>query len=185
MYLSRMIPSLLILLAASPVFAQSSSPSPVDIAVPHITQDEDHWCWLAAAEMIITQRLSSSDSQCELIEDWESHPDGYCCEDYTRCDRTAIGLQEIAFLLEQEHGIHSRYGMPILQNALYNLLMSDMPVIAQVRYENGTHAVVIRGMQYRGRTAVLTVNDPARDAPYEISYTDFSVNWLDALVITH
>ncbi len=184
MHLSRMIPSLLILLVASPAFAQSSWSPPVNIAVPHITQDEDHWCWLAAAEMIITERLSAGDSQCELIEDWENHPDGYCCEDYSRCDRCASGLQEIGFMLE-EVGINSRYSMPILQNALYNLLMSDMPVIAQVRHENGTHAVVIRGMRYHGRAGMLTVNDPARDAPREISYNDFSVNWLDALVITH
>jgi hypothetical protein len=184
MHIIRIILVVILLTIGGHATAQQSVPPPIDIAVPHVTQDTDYWCWLAVAQMILTQRMNYSDPQCTLIERWDNHPPGNCCGDLRQCQRYGINLQEIQALLESE-GVHSRYGSPILPNALYSLLTADMPVIAQVRYGNITHAVIIRGLRYERGIAVLRINDPQRCAPHEVRYDDFTVNWIDSLVITH
>ncbi|MFH1047790.1 MAG: papain-like cysteine protease family protein [Patescibacteria group bacterium] len=155
---------------------------PVNIPVSLIRQDNDEWCWLAVAQMILQYRQGFSAAQCELIERWDMFPSGECCADLSLCRRFGGDLGELAALL-RSHGVLTRYGLPILPSALYSLIMSDLPVIARLRTGEITHAVIIRGMRYEGRTAYVIINDPVRRRSYEMAYQDFAAGWLDSLVV--
>jgi hypothetical protein len=165
--------------------AQSGSPPPVNVDVPLVAQDTPQWCWLAVAEMVMRTRSGFSPSQCEMLEERDGEAEGNCCDDLRQCARAGTSLREVAAVLEQAGGIHTRYTMAILPAALYGLLSGGLPVVAQISETSGmTHAVVIRGMRYDGLgRAVLTVNDPGRPAPTEILYDDLAVGWLDSLVV--
>jgi hypothetical protein len=186
--------TIIFLIAPFSASAQSSlPPPPVDIPVPLVKQDTPEWCWLAVAEMIMRQRMGFSQHQCELMEVWDNFPEGTCCSDVHHCSRHGIDLIEVAMVLERFVHIRTRYTTTIPPFALYSLLQTDRPVIAQIRERNGsTHAVVIRGMHFvrdysqdDGWQAVLLINDPMSSRPHTELYNVFVIGWLDSLVIEH
>jgi len=191
MVITVVIIGILTLPITSQAQTPEAAPPPANIDLPLVAQDTNTWCWLAVIEMILRTRQAQPPRQCEIIEAWDHHPPGTCCNDLRQCARGGIDLHEIARILEQFGGIYTRYSQVIPPNALYNLLSTGLPVIAQI-YERsvGTHAVIIRGLRFerdhsrtQGWQPIVIVNDPKRCEPREISYADFVTSWMDSLVV--
>ncbi|MEA3249479.1 MAG: papain-like cysteine protease family protein [Patescibacteria group bacterium] len=187
--LSIIVPVTLMLVFSDQCQAQTRPPD-VDIDVPLIHQETDEWCWLATVEMVLYHHMGYSPYQCELLEERDGHPDGSCCDSPYSCSRCAEDLYEIQEILTDQ-GVASRFTMALLPNALYSHLEAGHPVIAQVRNDGVTHAVVIRGMRYvrdhsreHGWRPILIINDPWRHDPVEMTHAELAVGWLNSIIVT-
>ena len=177
----------LLCLIAPTTNISSQIPPPIDLGIQNLRQQNQMWCWAAAAQQVIFWINGSSPQQCELVAAANGVLSDDCCSDNQSCSVPG-GFEQIQTLILQYGGHYSGIAPPANPTVIYNTLSQGKAIILFLRRNQLIgHYVVLRGMAWvtspYGVQPVFYINDPMAIYTQPVYFADLVSIWAGAIVV--